>query len=146
VSCPNDSILKKKLKLFGVLNLLTSDIQAKSQTLHFSIDIKGLTGSSSSSSSSGGAYGRRSENAYSSYDYSQLNLVYISQQNTPIVEKLQNVKISGTVLSFDAYFPFDDNLLNGLTLAAVTQGGSSFSDANAVANKTLFGPALIEVN
>ena len=153
ISCPNDDILKKKLKVFGVLTLLTSDVQAKDQNLKFSIDVKKL-GGGSSSSGSGSSYGRRSTDDHASpdkqensnYDYSKLSLVYINQQNTPIVEKLQNVKQDGSVLTFEAFFPFTDNLLNGLTIAAVTQGASSFTNAQAVADKTLFGPALIDVN
>lgn len=81
------------------------------------------------------------------FDWSSSNLYlqYINQQNTPISEPLQNVKISGTTVTFNANFPFVENELNSLTLAAVTVG-TNFTSANDVAAHTLFAPALIEVN
>jgi hypothetical protein len=82
---------------------------------------------------------------YSKFDWSVLTLQYINQQNKPITEKLQNVKVQGSKVTFNAQFPFVKNLMNGLTLGAVTIG-SGFDTAVQVANATLFAPALIEVN
>jgi hypothetical protein len=76
---------------------------------------------------------------------SGLYLQYINQQNVPIGVPLLNPKLSGTVVTFDANFPFEENLLNSLTIAAVTVG-TNFTDARDVATHTLFAPALIEVN
>jgi hypothetical protein len=198
VSCPNDNILKQKLKLFGTLNVVTSDIEAKDQNLKFNFDIRTLADSniissgsgSSYGSSSGSNYGSSSSSAYSTsyststtssygykptgtsgysgytghskrdatsysaygqtygsnYDWSQVSLVYINQQNLPIVEKLQNVEINGFIVSFEAFFPFEENLLNSLTIAAVTKNAGPFANASEVADNTLFAPGLIEVN
>ncbi|KAF2092694.1 hypothetical protein NA57DRAFT_49804 [Rhizodiscina lignyota] len=135
VSCPNnnDDVLKQKLKIFGVLNLLTTNIEPKDQTLQFSFDLKSLDAT----------YG----NSYrSAYDWSEVSLVYINQQNTPIVEKVQNVQVDGIQVTFEAFFPYTENLLNGLTIAAVTRCGGPFADASAVAEETLFAPAFIEIN
>lgn len=59
---------------------------------------------------------------------------------------MKNVKVSGTIVTFDVLFPFTANLLDGLTIAAVTVGNGPFVSADAVAVQTLFGPGLIEVN
>ena len=159
VSCPNDNILKAKLKLFGVLNLLTSNIQPKDQNLQFSFDIKSLAASNiihtvdanNTDDGHGGPHGGNNGGNHggsydNNYDWNQVSLVYINQQNTPIVEKLQNIKVQGSVVTFDAFFPFEEDLLNSLTIAAVTKSSGPFANANAVAADTLFAPALIEVN
>jgi hypothetical protein len=148
VSCPNDSVLKNKLKIFGVLNLLTATIPAQDQTLHFSFDIASLGKSNivSNSQGSGSTWSAYGNSYGASYDWSQVSLVYINQQNTPVVESLQNVKVSGTTVTFDATFPYSQFLMNGLTIAAVTKSHGPFADAGSVANATLFAPAFIEIN
>jgi len=135
-SCPNADLID--LKIFGVLNLETKVIEPKDQTLSFNFDIKTLLASK-------GVINSESHTDYSKYDYSTLSLAYINQQNVPIVEKLQNIKVKGTVVSFDAFFPFEEDLLFGLTLAAVTINAGPFKNAGDVANNTLFAPGLIEV-
>jgi hypothetical protein len=50
------------------------------------------------------------------------------------------------VITFQADFPFTNNNLFGLTIAAVTNSSGPFITANDVANKTLFGPGLIYPN
>jgi len=55
------------------------------------------------------------------------------------------VKVQGSKVTFNAQFPFVENLLNGLTLGAVTIG-SGFDTAVQVSNSSLFAPVLIEVN
>jgi hypothetical protein len=75
-----------------------------------------------------------------------LSLVLINQQNTPIIEPLKNVQVKDTVVTFTALFPFEKNILNGLTIAAVTIGKGPFASAKDVADASLFAPGLIEVN
>lgn len=36
--------------------------------------------------------------------------------------------------------------MNGLTIAVLVRGSGPFSSADAVANSTVFGPAIIEIN
>ncbi|OJD31297.1 sexual development protein [Diplodia corticola] len=80
-------------------------------------------------------------------DEDGLSLVLINGQNLPIIEKLQNVKkMDHDVIQFDAAFPFDTNLLFGLTIAVVTNTDQGLTDVDKVADATVFGPALIEVN
>lgn len=131
-SCPNvtATATEPNLPIFAPLNVLTTDIQPAYQTLSFSFDLP-----------TGGA--KPEWNA----DYSGLELVYINQQNAPTIEKLQNVKVTGNTVTFDALFPFDQALFgNGLTIAAITAAGLKFTDVNSIANSTIFGPGLIEVN
>lgn len=82
----------------------------------------------------------------SGYNWNALSVQFINQQNKPVAAPLKNIKVSGTVVTFDVDFPFTANLLNGLTIAAVTVGQGPFASAGAVAAQTLFGPGLIEVN
>lgn len=78
-------------------------------------------------------------------DVSNLSVVYINQQNTPIVESLSNVQTNGNTTTFSAAFPYEQYLMNGLTIAALASG-SSFASAGAVAAASTYGPGLIEIN
>lgn len=73
-------------------------------------------------------------------------IVYINQQNTPVVESISNVQTSGDTITFSAYFPGTDFIMDGLTVAAVTNSAGPFAGADQVAAAALFGPALIEVD
>lgn len=78
-----------------------------------------------------------------------LSLVYINQQNLPITETLEVVSIKGSMVTFDAEFPFDAATFgNGLTIAALTNASSTmaFTSAAEVAAVTIAGPGLIEIN
>ena len=114
--------------IFGQLKLVTSGniqgtgIQARDQQLSFSFSNDKQTSTSG------------------------LSLVYINQQNLPIVEKLENVKTSGSEVTFSANFPYAENEMNGLTIAVLTQGSGPFTSVDAVANATVYGPAVIEIN
>lgn len=73
-------------------------------------------------------------------------LTYINQQNLPIVEPLRFISRNGKEVQAETLFPFEENEMNGLTIAAVTKSGGPFSDASSVAKWTLAGPGLIIVN
>jgi len=73
-------------------------------------------------------------------------LVLINGQNLPIVEKVQNAVVKDGVATFEAFFPHDEYVLDGLTIAALTNSSGPFDSAEAVANFTIAGPGLIEVN
>jgi len=132
-SCPNSNIID--LPIFGALNVLTPP-QAHRQNVKFSFDAQ---------------IEIRPELAtpqgFAQKNYNGLSLVYINQQNVPIVKPLQNISIDGNTVTFEADFPFDGVTFgNGLTIAAVTNSAGPFANAAAVAKATLFGPGLIEVN
>ena len=42
--------------------------------------------------------------------------------------------------------PYDEFLMNGLTIAAVTKNNGNFGNADEVAKETIFGPGLIEID
>ncbi|OCK81590.1 late sexual development protein [Lepidopterella palustris CBS 459.81] len=120
-SCPNINTIP--LKTFQPLNILSTPTATTGQ-LKFSFQASkaGTT------------------------DYAnKLSLVYINQQNLPVVEKLQDVVVSGDVVTFDALFPYDQFEMNGLTIAAVVNGAGPFANADAVAQAAVFGPGLIEI-
>lgn len=131
-SCPNIGLIG--LQTFGGLTVVTSDITDKEQTLQFSIDVAGYDNNFPSSwKLDSGASG--------------LSLVYINQQNIPVVEALDNVQVMGSTVSFNALFPWNGTTFgNGLTIAAVTNSSGPFTSADAVAAATVFGPGLIEIN
>jgi hypothetical protein len=142
-SCP--SIGEIALPIFHTLTVDTQNIQPTTQTLEFSVTInhvnstgcgweKGARGARGSGPEQGASY------------YSSLSVVYINQQNLPIVEPITNVSIKGSTVTFNAAFPFDQFLMNGLTIAAVTKTAGPFASADAVAKDTIFGPGLIDIN
>lgn len=135
-SCPN--IGEIALPIFRPLTVDTQNIQPKTQTLEFSITIE-------NANSTWGEWKRDCPERSPSY-YSSLSVVYINQQNLPVVEPITNVAIEGNTVIFDAEFPFDQFLMNGLTIAAVTKTAGPFTSADAVAKDTIFGPGLIEIN
>jgi hypothetical protein len=79
-------------------------------------------------------------------DPSGLRLVLINQQNMPIVQELENIKVEGNTVTFTSPFPYTNATLNGLTIAAVTNGKTSFASPDEVAAAAVWGPGLIEVN
>ncbi|PWN26010.1 putative sexual development protein [Jaminaea rosea] len=74
------------------------------------------------------------------------HIVYISGVNKPVVVPIKSVSKKGDSATFQAEFPFDAGFSNGLTLAALTTSAGPFDSAAAVADKTVAGPGLIEVN
>ncbi|KAJ5122457.1 hypothetical protein N7448_003591 [Penicillium atrosanguineum] len=118
-TCPN--ILEIGLRTYETLNIITPPV-AQSKNLTFSFS------------------DTRNETSH------PLWMTYINQQNLPIVEPLRVVSREGDLVKAEALFPYDDNEMNGLTIATVTFSEGPFGDANAVAKWTLAGPGLIVVN
>lgn len=119
-SCPNSNLIK--LEIFDTLTVVTTPT-AKDQTLTFSVSASQVKAKPNT-----------------------LSLVYINSQNVPIVEPLTNIQVSGGTITFSAYFPYSEYLLNGLTVAALTSSAGPFTDAEDVAKVTVAGPGLIEIN
>ncbi|KAL8735759.1 MAG: hypothetical protein Q9166_000622 [cf. Caloplaca sp. 2 TL-2023] len=78
-------------------------------------------------------------------DYS---VVYLSGQNLPVAVPILNYdRVRGSSYeTFQAEFPFEAGFANGLTIAVVVLGKGPFANAAAVADATLAGPVVIEVN
>ncbi|KAL1594062.1 hypothetical protein SLS59_009093 [Nothophoma quercina] len=121
-SCPNIGIIP--LKRFKPLTVETKTIAAENQNIKFSFNMKDA----------------------GMYDTNDMRLTYLNGQNQPIVKKFENVKMEGDKVFFEAPFPYDDFLMNGLTIAAVTMGADEFADADKMAEAAVFGPGLIEVD
>jgi hypothetical protein len=125
-SCPNSNLIN--LPIFSPLSVLTTaDVAIETKKIQFQVDATTV--------------GWPSGNA------APLSLVYINQQNTPVVETIENVTVDGTTVTFEAAFQFQKGTFgNGLTIAALTKTSGPFTSADDVAAATLFGPGLIEVN
>lgn len=135
-SCPN--IGEIQLPIFGTLSVLTQNIvPEKDQTLQFEIDLSTLTNSQ--------VQGGPTQSNYQNYDWSQVSLVYINQQDVPITSQIKNVQLGFPKITFEADFPASSTNLNALTLSALAVG-NNFTSATAVASATLFGPGPIDVN
>jgi hypothetical protein len=75
-----------------------------------------------------------------------LYVVYINQQNVPVVETPTVVSNKGGVVTLKAAFPYEQYEMNGLTIAALTTSKGPFASADDVAAATKYGPGLIEIN
>ncbi|KAL5343026.1 hypothetical protein BJX70DRAFT_394458 [Aspergillus crustosus] len=73
-------------------------------------------------------------------------LAYVNQLNTPIVSPLQVVSCDGEKSVAVAVVPYDEFLLNGLTVAAVVNRRGPFASAAAVAQSTVYGPGLFVIS
>ncbi|KAL6797270.1 hypothetical protein GGI42DRAFT_330416 [Trichoderma sp. SZMC 28013] len=74
-----------------------------------------------------------------------LFITYFSGQLLPISVPVKDFKWNGGKVSFKAFFPFEENIMFGLSLAALTDG-SNFTSPDAVPAATLAAPAIINVN
>ncbi|KAI7083589.1 hypothetical protein KC356_g7437 [Hortaea werneckii] len=122
------------LKEFGVLNVLTdpADITSDEDSeLYFSFQTQ-----------------TSKLNQGHSFTVKQgLNLTYINQQNVPFsVPIMVNEGSDNNQVTFTASFPGQSREMNGLTIAAITNSDGPFATPDDVADATVFGPGLIEVN
>ncbi|EQL03596.1 sexual development protein [Ophiocordyceps sinensis CO18] len=75
-----------------------------------------------------------------------LFITYFSGQLLPISVPVQNAKWgNNSKMTFEALFPFEENIMQGLSIAALTTS-NNFTDPDAVPAATLAAPALIQVN
>jgi len=119
-SCPNSNLVG--LPVFQPLTVVTAPITPEDQTIQFSVAVDETEAQTG------------------------VSMVFINGQNTPLVQEVDNITVENGVATFDVFFPYTENLLNGLTIAALVQGNGPFADADAVAQATLAGPGLIEIN
>jgi hypothetical protein len=120
-SCPNIGGIK--LKTFKGLTVESMDIKPVTQNIQFSVKASDAK----------------------AYQAKDLKVVYINAQNVPIVKSLDNWQAGSDKVTFQAAFPYDEFLMDGLTVVAVTQGKDSFANADDVAGSAIFGPGLIEI-
>lgn len=80
-------------------------------------------------------------------DCEHQSVVYISGQNLPLTVPISCPAHSrNSMTRFKAEFPFEAGFANGLTIAAVVNGTGPLLSPDAVAEATVYGPGLIEVN
>ncbi|KAI1173237.1 sexual development protein [Nemania sp. FL0916] len=132
VSCPFD-VKQIPIPVFPALNVLTT-AEARDMYLSFSADL---------SSAGNGNWNNTQVHPGAKLD--NLFVTYLVGQQLPISEPIVNPKWHGSVLTFDALFPFTENLMSGLSIAALTNS-SGFANADAIVAKTLAAPGLIQVN
>lgn len=74
-------------------------------------------------------------------------MVYISGQSLPVSVPISNVNTQGGKSYFFAPFPYDEGFARGLTIGALTSGADmKFNSTADVADATMFGPVLIEID
>lgn len=119
-SCPNIGDIK--LQTFQPLNLITKEV------------------------CNGPIEFTATNTAQTTVDAGSQKLVYINGANVPNVVPFTVEKTQGPTVTIKADFPHDEFVMDGLTLAAIVKGSGPFAGADDVAQATLFGPGLIEVN
>ena len=70
----------------------------------------------------------------------------MSGQIAPVVVPISRITKNGNMTHFEAAFPFDAGFSRGLTVAALVSGKGPFTNVSQVADSTLAGPGLIQVN
>jgi hypothetical protein len=125
-SCPSSQVID--VPIYAALNVLTTgNVAAETKRVQFSV--------------------RTESSEWPSENSSCLSVVYINQQNTHIIEKLENVVVSGTTVTFHGNSPYDAGTFgNRFTLAALTNSTGPFDSEYAVTQAATFGPGLIEIN
>ncbi|OIW22908.1 hypothetical protein CONLIGDRAFT_143995 [Coniochaeta ligniaria NRRL 30616] len=130
-SCPFP-LSNVDLPIFKPLSVLSgnagADVDARDQHLTFSAD---LTGVSAAAKYVGG-------------NGSGLFVTYLTGQQLPISEPVQNVHWSGNQITFEAFFPYNDNIMDGLSIAALTTSGN-FTGPDDLPAATIAAPGLIQV-
>lgn len=134
-SCPFDVPAEIGLPIFPALSVLSgaggADVSAEDQTLQFSADLSGspLAGWEQHVGGSGAG----------------LFVTYLTGQNVPVSEPVSGVSWDGNVVTFSAFFPFAANVMEGLSIAALTDC-DGFAGPDDVPDRTLAAPGLIQVN
>lgn len=78
------------------------------------------------------------------YDWKSNYVVYISEQNVPIVVPIDSFSIQSDKIVIKAFFPGRTNFLDAFTIAAITNTPGPFVSPVDVANHTVAGPGFIE--
>ena len=119
-SCPRP-LSSINLPIFGPLDVLTKP-EARNMTLKFSV---------------AGPVDPKTE-----------SIVYLTGQNLPLTVPISEEYTvhDSNKTCFSAAFPFEAGFANGLTMAALVKGKGDFTSPSAVAEATVYGPGLIEVN
>ncbi|KAK3331524.1 hypothetical protein B0H66DRAFT_573156 [Apodospora peruviana] len=131
-SCPFD-VKTIGLPIFPPLQVLTAnggaDIETRNQYLTFKADLTGIEAAKK-------FYGG---------DGKGLFVTYFSGQLLPFSVPVQNVKWAGEVVTFDALLPYEENDMDGLSVASLTTA-DKFAAPGEVVGATLAAPGLVQVD
>lgn len=131
-SCPFD-VSQINIPIFPALSVLSGsgglEVEARDQTLAFEADLTGVEGAEKYIGGKGDG----------------LFVTYLTGQNLPVSQPLTSVSWDGKKIKLEAAFPFSANVMEGLSVAALTTKGD-FSSADDVVAATLAAPGLIQVN
>ncbi|KAB5513278.1 hypothetical protein GE09DRAFT_1046995 [Coniochaeta sp. 2T2.1] len=114
------------LPIFKPLSVLGGDVGAHDQLLTFTADLTDAA-------------------KYVGGNGSGLFVTYLTGQQLPISEPVQNVRWNGKQATFEAFFPYTENIMDGLTVAGLTTA-SNFAGPDDMPAATVAAPALIQVN
>lgn len=130
--CPFDVARSIDLPIFPALAVVSgdggADVAPQDQTLTFRAD---LGGDANATAVTG--------------DLEGLFITYLTGQNVPVSEPVTKGSSEGSVVTVEARFPFSENVMQGLSIAALTTRGD-FASADDVPGATLAAPGLIQVN
>ena len=79
-------------------------------------------------------------------DNTSYNVVYVNQLNAPVVLPVTWCSNDGTTVIVSATFPYDEHLMNGLTVVSVTDQAGPFANVDVVADNAVWAPGFIVVN
>lgn len=131
-SCPFD-VTQIDLPIFPALSVVSGsgglDVEAKDQSLAFEADLSSVEGAEK----------------YIGGKVDGLFITYLTGQNLPVSEPVTNVSWDGKKIKFEASFPFSANVMEGLSIAALTTK-ADFATPDDVPTATLAAPGLIQVN
>jgi len=121
------------LPIFPSLKVLSGnggdDVEGRDQHLTFSADLSGIEKVTKFVGGKGDG----------------LWITYFTGQLLPISVPIVNAKWHGNVVTFEAEFPFSENIMEGLSIASLTIGGK-FANPVEVVDATLAAPGLIQVD
>lgn len=126
-SCPFD-LNAIPIPLHAPLMLQNAKVEAKDQVLTFTADLSNV----------------QAAQAYVGKTTCQLFITYFNGQLLPISVPISNIRWNGGLMTFDAPFPFTENIMEGLSIAALTSG-NNFASPDDVPAQTWAAPALIQV-
>lgn len=86
------------------------------------------------------------DTSYTNVTSSTYHLAYISGQNAAVVVPISSISKKGETATFEASFPYEAGFARGLTIAALVNSAGPFSSPAAVANATVAGPGIIEID
>ncbi|KAH8891570.1 hypothetical protein GQ53DRAFT_746623 [Thozetella sp. PMI_491] len=130
-SCPFN-VADIPVKVFPALNILTGkggqDVDARDQYLTYSADLADVAEAAKYVGGNGAG----------------LFVTIFSGQRVPRSEPIQNAKWNGKQVTFEAFFPYTEEVLDALSIHTLTIG-SNFTSPAAVVNATIAAPGLAQV-